>query len=219
MPVHKLSQRFLVLLEEADSIEGAKQTEISEAFGEIVTIDNNAFLGWRVKARNLLRSSCGENSEHYREFIRTEQPRSYRNNWTMLRQLNSILLAAKEDYDGGYLDGVRSLVQAELFLDELDQARELLKAGYPLPAAVVAGVVLETKLRDLCANSEVPHGKLDKMNADLAKAGVYSLLVQKRITALADIRNSAAHGRAEKFCADDVEDMINQVERFLGDYS
>lgn len=42
-------------------------------------------------------------------------------------------------------------------------------------------------------------GKLNKMNEDLAKAGVCSPLRQKRIAALADIRNSAAHGHADKF--------------------
>jgi hypothetical protein len=53
-------------------------------------------------------------------------------------------------------------------------------------AAVIAGTVLETALRQLC---------LDRMNADLAKAGVYNSLMQKRITALAAIRNRAAHGK------------------------
>ena len=36
--------------------------------------------------------------------------------------------------------------------------------------------------------------KLGTMNAGLAKQGVYNKLTQKRITALADIRNKAAHG-------------------------
>jgi hypothetical protein len=37
------------------------------------------------------------------------------------------------------------------------------------------------------------------MNAALAKAGKYNKLMQKRITALADIRNSAAHGNFNQF--------------------
>jgi hypothetical protein len=52
------------------------------------------------------------------------------------------------------------------------------------------------------------------MNADLAKAGAYNSLVQKRITALAAIRNSAAHGRPQDFTKDDVAAMITDVERF-----
>ena len=53
------------------------------------------------------------------------------------------------------------------------------------------------------------------MNADLAKAGVYNSLMQKRITALAAIRNSAAHGKPNEFTRDDVSAMIRDVERFV----
>ena len=42
------------------------------------------------------------------------------------------------------------------------------------------------------------------MNADLAKAGVYDKLIQKRVTMLADIRNKAAHGDTVGFNDDDV---------------
>ncbi|MNW14425.1 hypothetical protein D3C71_2126470 [compost metagenome] len=53
------------------------------------------------------------------------------------------------------------------------------------------------------------------MNADLAKAGAYNSLQQKRITAMAGIRNAAAHGDVEKFNPGDVKGMIDDVERFL----
>ena len=49
------------------------------------------------------------------------------------------------------------------------------------------------------------------MNSDLAKAGIYNKLQQKRITALADIRNSAAHGKPEEFSGDDVIMMIRDI--------
>ncbi len=57
--------------------------------------------------------------------------------------------------------------------------------------------------------------EVDKMNADLAKAGIYNKLQQKRITALADIRNSAAHGKPEEFSDNDVTTMIRDIEQFL----
>lgn len=40
-------------------------------------------------------------------------------------------------------------------------------------------------------------------------------LQQKRITALADIRNSAAHGKPEEFTESDVENMIRDIGQFL----
>lgn len=132
--------------------------------------------------------------------------------------MKAVFLAAREDFEGGYLSSVRTLVQAEMFDSELEQAEELLKGGYVTAAAVIAGVVLETALRELCDRSSIAHGKLDKMNADLAKAGIYSKLVQKRITTLADIRNSAAHGKPEEFTEQDVSAMLQDVCRFLTDY-
>jgi hypothetical protein len=56
------------------------------------------------------------------------------------------------------------------------------------------------------------------MNADLAKAGAYNSLVQKRITTLADLRNKAAHGRFSEFSDKDVEQMILQVRSFMEDH-
>jgi hypothetical protein len=74
-----------------------------------------------------------------------------------------------------------------------------LRSGYYPAAAVITGVVLETALRELCDKEKIPNGKLDRMNADLAKAGVYNKLVQKQITAIAAIRNSVAHGKSNEF--------------------
>ena len=109
-------------------------------------------------------------------------------------------------------------MQAEVFDNELEQAKELLYSGYKLASAVICGVVLETALRDLCDSNLIAHGKLDTMNGQLAKAGVYNKLQQKRITAIADIRNSAAHGKPEEFNNDDVKNMIRDVESFLLNY-
>jgi len=52
------------------------------------------------------------------------------------------------------------------------------------------------------------------MNIELAKAGIYNALWQKKITALADLRNKAAHGKWTEFTEKDVEDMIRGVRRF-----
>jgi DNA-binding protein Fis len=53
------------------------------------------------------------------------------------------------------------------------------------------------------------------MNADLARASVYNKLTQKRITAIADIRNNAAHGYWDQFDQADVKDMIDWVATFV----
>ena len=180
-------------------------------------VDSNALLGWKVKVRNLLSRVCGTDSQHFEQFEKNES-RFYSTSYDILLSLKAVFVAAKEDFECGYLSTTRSLVQAEVFDNELEQARELQSNGFTTAAAVIAGVVLETTLRELCDRESLSHGKLDKMNADLAKAGVYNKLVQKRITALADIRNSAAHGKPAEFSSDDVDDMIRDVERFVSEH-
>ena len=214
-----LQKRFDELHDEMETLLASKTSQYDETLEESRDeISGDAMLGWRVKTRNLLVKACGKDSEHYKEFVDYENPGSYETYLGALESLKSIFNAAKEDFEGGYLQSTRSLVQAELFDSELEQATELHKAGYLSAAAVIAGVVLETTLRELCACSGIALGSLNKMNADLAKNGNYNKLIQKRITALADIRNSAAHGKPNEFTTDDVCEMIRDVERFVAEH-
>ncbi|MEH6688957.1 MAG: DUF4145 domain-containing protein [Halopseudomonas sabulinigri] len=209
-------KRFSELESQVISIEATKQRRHSEYSGNYDHVDDNLILNWQVKVKNLLSNLCGEGSQHFTAFIEAGKASSFTSNFTILQQMKAVFMAAKEDFEGGYLNSVRNLVQAEVFDNELDQAKELLSSGYATAAAVIAGTVLETSLRNLCSDNGIPFGKLDKMNADLKKQGRYNSLIQKRITALAGIRNSAAHGKTDEFNKDDVNSMINEIERFVG---
>ena len=172
-------------------------------------------LGWTVKVKNLLVKVGGEECEHYKELIKTEKLSSLSGNMSKFKAQKAVLEAAKEDFEGGYLSSYKSIVQADVFDTELEQANELLQSGYFVAAAVITGVVLETALRELCDREGIPTGKMDKMNADLVKSAIYSKVTQKQITAYAGIRNSAAHGNLNEFTKNDVEQMIPSVEQFL----
>jgi hypothetical protein len=213
-----LRKRFVELCSQLDEVEATKRDEWNEyARSSVTRVDSNSLLNWKVKAKSLLQSVCGADSQHFKMFEENETG-SYLTSYEILKQLRAVFLAAREDFEGGYLLPIRRLVQAEVFDSELEQAAALLSNGYKTAAAVVAGIVLETALRELCGTNGIAVGKLDKMNADLAKAQIYSVLIQKRITALAEIRNSAAHGHPEKFNEDDVASMIKDVERFLREF-
>ena len=189
--------------------------------GELVPgdyIDQPLFIKWKIKARNLLSNSCGESSSHFQDFVKLENGKSWRTNHDTMILLKAVFEAAREDFEGGYCKTLRTLIQSEVFDSELEQARELFNAGYLPAAAVIAGVVLETTLRQLCDNHQIAHSKLEKMNADLVKVGQYTLLKQKQVTAWADIRNNAAHGHVDKFNRNDVDDMIAKVEIFVSEY-
>ena len=213
----KLGQRFNELKDQVETIDSTK-TKAEGLYGQVDTVDDEALTGWIVKAKNLLVTACGNNSEHYKAFVKAEDFQSMETNYDILKRVRAIFNAAKEDFEGGYLTSLKQLVQAEVFESEIEQAEELLKSGYKLAAAVIAGVVLETALRELSANNSIAIGKLDTMNGQLAKAGVYNKLQQKQITAIADIRNNAAHGKPELFSEPDVKNMIRDIESFLLNY-
>ena len=224
MTTQALNRRFDDLVAQLDDIEKAKWRNKNGAF----YVDDELLLGWRVKARNLISRTCGAESEHYRQFAQVEEERGMpmvTTNHEKMKRLKAVFLAAKEDYEGGHLRSMRSFVHAELFDDELEQAKELLASGYTAPAAVIARVVLETTLRTLCGDCrpviEVRKAngnwvKLEDLNVSLAKAGVYTVTVQKEVTSLAGIGNDAAHGNPVD--KGSVRDMIVRVARFVSDH-
>jgi len=181
----------------------------------------DAYLRIRTEAMNLVRRSCGADSDHYRELKRLAESKDSANNGFFLIHCLGILEAAKRDFESGLLFDLRALIAAEVLGDFITQAEELVGAGYHVPAASLAGAVLEDVLRKLCEKHKIPlpdTTKIDRLNADLARANVYDKLIQKRITAIADIRNNADHGHFDKFKKEDVEDMVRWTRSFAADY-
>ncbi len=216
MPASKLVQkRFDELTEAAKKVNESAHSEPG-IYGKVdLYVDQQIFLKWTVQVKDLISRTCGTDSVHYQEFIEAEKPQMMDSSHKIFRRLNSVFDAVKEDFEAGYLISTRNLIQAEVFDTELEQAQEFLRLNYKVPAAVIAGVVLETTIRELCTKNSIAHGKLDTMNADLVKAGVYNGIVQKRITHLAAVRNSAAHGNDVEFKTYDVKAMIDEVEQFI----
>ncbi len=216
--VNKIFEKqFTELIQQAQRVEETKR-RMSDGFsGQGDYVDEEMLLGWRVKVKNLLHRVCESNSPYILSFENMEKL-FITTNYNTFKKQKAVFVAVKEDFEGGYLSSIRGLIQAEVFDSELEQASELLRSKYKVAAAVIAGVVLETTLRDLCTQETIALGKLDKMNADLAKKGVYTQLVQKRITALADIRNNAAHGNSSLFNDEDVFKMIEDVRRFVSEH-
>lgn len=208
-----IAKRFEELEQGADEVSRGRKREFQ---GDYFTIPYPLFAGWSTKALNLLQRSFGEDSIHFQKLSQLSE--NFREHESEFESCRAVFLAAKEDYEGGYLFNVRALIKAEVLDDALDQARELLAAGYKDPACVLGGVSLEIAVKEICLRNKIPHAKLDKMNADLTKAGVYNLAKQKQITAWADLRNKAAHGEWKEYADPDVDDLIRGVERFIADY-
>lgn len=171
----------------------------------------NILLTWIVKASNIIARTCGESSIHFKKFEAVAEKVDGELSFHTNIKLMAIFRAAKDDFEKGFIFDVKEIAQSEIFADELDQAQELFDHGYLTAAAVISGTVLESKIRWLCEKKSLSLGKLDKMNIELSRENVYSKNMQKKITALAGIRNSAAHGKTEEFSKNDVGSMILEI--------
>ena len=207
-----INQRFSELTKKAEEVAKTHSGGPDYKAG----VSSERFTGWATSVLNLLQRIFGEDSVHYQHF--QEHYKQFHGYFSDFVPCRGILHAAQDDYEGGYLFNTRALIKAEVFDDVLEQANELLHAGYKDGACVTAGVALETTLKELCTRKGISHSKLDRMNADLCKANVYNMGMQKQITAWAEWRNKAAHGEWHAYTEADVEDMIKGVNRFIAEY-
>ena len=146
--------------------------------------------------------------------------------------INGTLIGLQKDYEAGLLDDISEMVQAEIASDYMGQADQLLGEGIAgqfdhVPAAVLAGAVLEDALRRLCQRQTPPIGTLkadgtnktlDPLIADLQKADVFNKAKADQLRSWAKIRNYAAHGEFTEFKRADVEPMITGIKAFIADY-
>jgi hypothetical protein len=144
--------------------------------------------------------------------------------------------AFKADYEAGMLNTLNEIIEADVVSDYMGQAEQLLGEGVPgqydhVPAAVLAGVVLEDALRRLCQrqsppidlvtvspNGDTKKKTFDPLIADLQKAAVFNKAKADQLRAWAKIRNYAAHGEFTEFNRADVEAMIRGIQSFIADY-
>ena len=143
--------------------------------------------------------------------------------WGALTEVIGVARSLRQDLAAGYLASAEELIHAALFADFLEIAHHLLEQGYKDAAAVLAGGTLEGHLRQLCAkfNVDTEVGtpprpkKAEHMNADLAKAGAYTKLDQKSVTAWLDLRNDAAHKHYEKYSKEQVVLFVAWLRDFI----
>jgi hypothetical protein len=215
-----ISKRLADLQQQAEAIQVEISPHAQHLNGDpIYIIPPDKATQWSTSALNLLQRVFGENSVHYQQLLthyKTFETSSYEE--PNFKACLGILRAAKDDYEGGYLFNIRSLVKAEVLDNSLEQAEELLNKGFKDPACVVVGISLEISLKELCSRHSIVHTKLDKMNVDLCKAGVYNMAKQKQITAWAELRNKSAHGDWSAYTDADVKDFLDGVHRFIADY-
>ncbi len=133
---------------------------------------------------------------------------------SQLRQQVGILKSVKARFESSLFE-IRQLMQADLFDSELDAAKELAKNKFTRAAGVLAGVVLERHLGQVCQNHSVKLKKkeptIGDLNDALKDAGVIDVAQWRFVQHLGDIRNLCSHNKKVDPTAEQVEDLISGV--------
>ncbi len=210
----KILKRFDEIIELGDSVLASRYGPPPNVLGPD-RVKGDVCYQWISSAQNLIKRVFGEDSPHIKNI---EGEMKNCTNFTYAQRIHGVIKAAKNDYETDTLFELQDLITANLFEDFLEQAEILIAAKYYQPAAVIVGAILEDGLRKMCHKNNITlpeRPKLDWMNSELVKKGEYNKLVQKNITAYADLRNNAAHGKWDEFTKDDVDDFLQWTRRFM----
>lgn len=215
-----IQKRFDELQADAKVVDESVQSHTGQVTYK--SVDEQLQLRWRTSVLDLLSRVFGAEEAVYMEFARHVQKYDTSNTHEIFLNYQAIFLSAKDIFEGDYRFDVQKLVHAEVFSDELEQAKHFLDLEHKIPAAVIAGTVLETTLRKLCESNGIDKmtdkGKnkmADVMISDLAKVPVFNKMVVDQLRAWVKIRNSAAHGHPEEFDEGVVGRMIEGVRDFV----
>lgn len=132
------------------------------------------------------------------------------------RQQLNILKSVVRKFESSLFD-IKQLVQADLFDSELEAARELNKKGFARGSGAVAGVVLENHLSQVCENHKIKIMKekptINDLNQLLKDNNIIEIPNWRFIQHLADLRNLCDHDKKREPKTEEIEDLINGVEK------
>lgn len=176
-----------------------------------------------VRASKIVNDICGPEASYssqaveYLTWVESGYNPAY-----AVTHMSSLVAELRNEMELGPLDSMSQLVRGEVFSDYLSMATHLLSEGYKDAAAIIAGVTLESHLRQLSIMNKLPvykdeknsFLKADMLNNNLAKT-VYGKFDQKQVTAWLELRNNSAHGHYELYTIEDVKRFIEWLDDFI----
>lgn len=134
----------------------------------------------------------------------------------LFKQQLSILKSVEKIFESSLFD-IKQLVQADLFDSELDAARELNESGFHRGAGAMAGVILEAHLSQVCENRKIIVSKknpsINDFNQILKNNNVIETSHWRFIQHLVDLRNLCDHDKQRGPKKEEIEELINGVEK------
>jgi hypothetical protein len=200
--------------------------ELEQAYGQIRFKPNGGGMSgthvasgewqrWATSAQNLLLAVFGEKSPHYTNFLGAlTHCVGYDES---MRAMQGIFLAAKDDFDGGYVFNVDLRVSGEVFGDFVVLAKQALANGKKDVAAVLACAALEDALKRYAASNgiDTTEKTMQEVVNSLKGKGLVAGAQKSLLDTMPRIRNLALHADWDKLSEPDVNSVIGFVEQFL----
>ena len=127
-----------------------------------------------------------------------------------------ILKSVKVKFESSLFE-IKQLLQADLLDSEIDSSEELLKNGYLRASGVIVGVVLEAHLLQVCNSHNISINKknptINDFNEVLKQNNVIDVPNWRFIQRLGDLRNLCSHKREREPLMEEVEELINGVDK------
>ena len=212
----RIRERVTALIEKGHLVIATHQPNAPDLIG-FPTLNHQGYVNWQSQALAFLTNLLGSDHVYTQSFTENTKSSGYKES---VHAGIGILQAVLEDIDQGLIETVRQLIAAEVFSDFFEQASYLLDNGYTIPAASLAGAVLENGLRSIANRTGVrlsTRDDLSALNQKLGNKTVYNRLVQKKVSVWIDVRNAADHGQFDVFEDNDVRDLIKGSKSLLAD--
>ncbi|ACC75790.1 DUF4145 domain-containing protein [Paraburkholderia phymatum] len=208
-----LKQKFAQRFSELEDMFSAIHLELS-GYGYYFD-PSGVWRKWATSTANLIRAACGEASSHYVNFTKVYLAAEGKQG--EIKELYAVFLAAKEDYEGGFVFDVELRVSGEVFGDFVRLARHSLAEGHKDVAAVLASAALEDALKRFAIVSGLDVEGKDMQNVinALKGAGLVAGAQKTLLDAMPKLRNAALHANWDKLGEAEVGSVLGFVEHFL----
>lgn len=174
--------------------------------------------GWLASAQNLVHLVVNSPENPYRTSVDgiCAKERGYCIH-DSVGEIVLILQSLLSDIEKGLLASIENQTKALVFDDFLDHAKEYSKQNMKNEAGVIAGVVFEDTLRNICRAKAIEERgvKLDTLITNLTKIDVLTQLKAKRARVAAHVRTKATHAQWDEFDINDVNTTIQFTEELI----
>ena len=172
---------------------------------------------WATSVLNLLHNAFGNRSIHARLFEENYQRSRIRPVSWSLEQARGIFLAAKSDYEGGYIFTLERNLIGEIVGDFVALAKAALGEGHKDVAAVLASAALEDALKRYAREQglTVDDQVMQAVVSALKSKGLVSGAQKSLLDTMPKLRDYAMHANWDKLTPESVGGMIGFVEQFL----